>query len=56
MLNEQLKKNVEKQSKYVLKLTNDLKDTVINSHLIDLEKSIKSMVKKKNLTVYVIES
>ena len=55
MLNEQLKKNFEKQSKYVMKLTNDLKDVVIRSHLNDLEKSIKSMIKKKNLIVYVIE-
>ena len=56
MINPQQKNQLEKSAKYVLKLSNELKDSVINSHLIDLEKSIKSMVKKKNLIVYVIEN
>lgn len=55
MLNESVKRTLEKQSSYRLSLTNDLKDSVVNSHLNDLEKSIKSLVKKKNVVIYVLE-
>jgi hypothetical protein len=55
MLNEQLKKNVEKQAIHVLKITGDLKDSVITTYLNELTKSIKTQAKRKNLVVYVVE-
>ena len=55
MLNEQTKKNIEKQAVHVLKITGEQKDVVVNSYLNELNKTIKNQMKRKKLIVYVIE-
>ena len=46
---------LEKDSIYTMKVNSDLKDQVINGYLNELNKVIKTSVKKKNLVVLVME-
>ena len=46
---------LEKKSIYTIRINDDLKDQVINGYLNELNKVIKTNVKKKELVVLVIE-
>ena len=46
---------LEKDSIYTLRLTNDLKDQVINNQLSELNRIVKSNVKKKELVIVVLQ-
>jgi hypothetical protein len=46
---------LEKDSIYTLRINNDLRDQVINGYLNELNKVVKTNVKRKNLVVFVIE-
>ena len=46
---------LEKKSIYTLRINDDLKDQVINGYLNELNKVIKTNVKKKELVVLVME-
>ena len=46
---------LEKKSIYTLRINDDLKDQVINGYLNELNKVIKTNVKKKELVVFVVE-
>ena len=46
---------LEKKSIYTIRINDDLKDQVINGYLNELNKVIKTSVKKKNLVVLVME-
>lgn len=46
---------LEKKSIYTLRINDDLKDSVINGFLMDLNKVVKREIKKKELVVFVIE-
>ena len=48
-------KQIEKKSIYSLMIDDDLKDTVINSHLNELNKIIKSNLKRKKLLIFIVE-
>lgn len=45
---------IERESIYTMKLTNDLKDQVVNTYLNDLNKVIKSNLKKRKLIILVL--
>lgn len=45
---------LEKQSIYTLRINPDLKDSVIQSYLNELNKVVKKEVKSKNLVVLVV--
>jgi hypothetical protein len=47
---------LEKKSIFTLKMNDDLKDQVINGYLNELNKVIKTNVKKKDLVILVIEN
>ena len=47
---------LEKDSIYTLRINDDLKDQVINGYLNELNKVVKTNVKKKELVVLVMES
>ena len=47
--------HLEKKSIYTLRINDDLKDQVINGYLNELNKVIKTNVKKKELVVLVME-
>ena len=47
---------LEKKSIYNLRINDDLKDQVINGYLNELNKVVKSNVKRKELVVLVIEN
>jgi hypothetical protein len=47
---------LEKDSIYTLRINDDLKDQVINGYLNELNKVIKTNVKKRELVVLVIKS
>jgi len=47
---------IEKDSIYTLRINNDLKDQVINGYLNELNKVVKTNVKKKDLVVLVMEN
>ena len=47
---------LEKKSIYTLRINDDLKDQVINGYLNELNKVIKTNVKKKDLIILVIEN
>jgi len=46
---------LEKKSIYTLRINDELKDQVINGYLNELNKVIKTNVKKRELVVLVIE-
>ena len=46
---------LEKKSIYSLRVSNNLKESVIQNYLNDLNKIIKSNIKKKNLIILVME-
>ena len=46
---------LEKKSIYTLRINDDIKDQVINGYLNELNKVIKTNVKKKDLVVLVME-
>ena len=47
---------LEKKSIYTLRINDDLKDQVINGYLNELNKVIKTNVKKRELVIVVMES
>jgi len=47
---------IEKKSIYTLRINDDLKDQVINGYLNELNKVVKTNLKKKELVVLVFES
>lgn len=55
-MNQRELERLEKNSIYTLRVTGDLKDQVINSYLNELNKVIKTTIKKKELVVVVMES
>lgn len=55
MLNQTQKSSLEKQAKYVLKLSGEMKDKVIQEYLNDLAKVIKQEIKKSEIAVYVMK-
>ena len=46
---------LEKDSLYTMRVNSDLKDQVINGYLNELNKVIKTNVKKKSLVIMVVE-
>ena len=46
---------LEKKSIYTIRINDDLKDQVINGYLNELNKIVKTNVKKKELVVMVME-
>jgi hypothetical protein len=46
---------LEKDSIYTIRINDDLKDQVINGYLNELNKVVKTNVKKKELVVLVME-
>ena len=46
---------IEKDSIYTMRVNSDLKDQVINGYLNELNKVVKTNVKRKELVVLVIE-
>ena len=46
---------LEKKSIYTIRINDDLKDQVINGYLNELNKVVKTNVKRKELVVLVIE-
>jgi len=55
-MNQRGLERLEKDSIYTMRVSSDLKDLVINRCLNELNKVIKTNVKKKELFVMVIES
>jgi hypothetical protein len=47
---------LEKKSIYTLRINDDLKDQVINGYLNELNKVIKTNVKKRELVVLVMDN
>ena len=55
-MNQRELERVEKDSIYTLRLTNDLKDQVINEYLNNLVKVLKKEIKKKkNIITLILE-
>ena len=54
-MNQRELERIEKDSIYTLRINNDLKDQVINGYLNELNKVIKTNVKRKNLVILVME-
>jgi len=46
---------LEKKSMYTLRLTRDIKDQVVQCHLNELSKIVKTQVKRKKLVILVVE-
>ena len=55
-MNQRELEQLEKKSIFTLRMNNDLKDQVINGHLNELNKVVKTNMKKKKLVVLVFES
>ena len=55
-MNKRELERLEKDSIYTLQINNDLKDQVINGYLNELNKMIKTNVKRKELVILVMES
>ena len=47
--------HLEKKSIFILRLSNELKNNIINSQLLELNKSINLSIKKKKVVVMVFE-
>lgn len=54
-MNRRELERLEKDSIYTMKVSSDLKDQVINGYLNELNKVIKTNVKKKELVVIVFD-
>jgi hypothetical protein len=54
-MNQRELEQLEKKSIYTLQISYDLKDQVINGYLNELNKVVKSSVRKKELVILVIE-
>jgi hypothetical protein len=54
-MNQRELERLEKDSIYTMKVNSDLKNQVINGYLNELNKVIKTNVKRKNLVVLVME-
>jgi uncharacterized protein YihD (DUF1040 family) len=54
-MNQKELERLEKDSIYTLRINNDLKDQVINGYLSDLNKVVKTNVRKRELVILVIE-
>ena len=54
-MNQRELERLEKDSIYTMRVSSDIKDQVINRYLNELNKVIKTNVKKKELVVLVIE-
>jgi hypothetical protein len=46
---------IERKSIHSVKLSNDLKDAVIENNLINFNKIVKSHIKKKALVILIVE-
>ena len=55
-MNQRELERLEKDSIYTLQINNDLKDQVINGYLNELNKVVKTNVKKMELVVLIIEN
>lgn len=55
-MNQRELEQLEKKSIYTIRINDDLKDLVINVYLNELNKVIKTNVKRKNLVILVLES
>jgi hypothetical protein len=55
-MNKRELEQLEKKSIYTLRMSDDLKDQVINGYLNELNKVIKTNVKKKELVILVFEN
>ena len=54
-MNQRELERLEKDSIYTMKVSSDLKELVINGYLNELNKVIKTNVKRKVLVILVIE-
>jgi hypothetical protein len=54
-MNQRELERLEKDSIYTMKVSSDLKDQVINGYLNELNKVIKTNVKRKSLVIMVVE-
>lgn len=54
-MNQRELERLEKDSIYTMKVSSDFKDQIINGYLNELNKVIKTNVKRKNLVILVIE-
>ena len=55
-MNQRELEQLEKNSIYTMKVSSDLKDQVINGYLNELNKVVKTNIRRKKLSVFVIES
>ncbi|MDH6421614.1 hypothetical protein M2131_001555 [Polynucleobacter sphagniphilus] len=54
-MNQRELERLEKDSIYTMRVNSDLKDQVINGYLNELNKVVKTNVKKKSLVIMVVE-
>jgi len=54
-MNQREIERLEKESIYTMRVNSDLKDQVINGHLNELNKVVKTNVKRKSLVILVVE-
>ena len=54
-MNQRELERLEKDSIYTMRVNSDLKDQVINGYLNELNKVVKTNVKKKSLIIVVLE-
>ena len=54
-MNQRELERLEKKSIYTLQINNELKDEVINGYLNELNRIIKTNLKKKELVILVME-
>ena len=55
-MNQRELERLEKDSIYTMKVNSDLKDQVVNGHLNELSKVVKTNAKKRELLVLVMET
>ena len=53
-MNQKEFERLEKDSIYTLKISNDLKDSVIQANLNELNRALKTNMKKNELVVFVM--
>ena len=54
-MNQRELERLEKDSIYTMRVNSDLKDQVINGYLNELNKVVKTNMKKKSLIIVVLE-
>jgi len=54
-MNQRELEQLEKKSIYTMRVSSDLKDQVINGYLNELNKVVKTNVKRKSLVILVVE-